>query len=474
MTTPFPTVQATPVPAVLVVDDDEAIREMLAAVLSRDGLSVTMAADGVEAVAAFAAQRHAVVLMDIRMPRMTGLEALAEIRKLDRSTAVILMTAFAEVGSAVQAIKDGAFDYVIKPFDIAEIQLQVGRALQMRRMRDDIATLHRELSSSYHTDRILTASPRMSELLQTIAKVAKSNATVLVTGESGTGKELVAAAIHYNSPRNAGPFVKVNCAAVPEGLLESEFFGHEKGAFTGAQARRRGRFEQAEHGTLFLDEIGDISASLQVKLLRVLQEREFERVGGTELVRTDVRVVVATNRNLEEMVRQGSFRQDLYFRLNVVTLKTVPLRERPEDISLLATHFLQRFAAENRIEVGGIDEQALERLRAYRWPGNIRELSNAMERAVVMSTGAMIVAEDLPEQIAGLAGDGETAGSSDIAPPTADEGGGGGLREQVSRFEARVVADALARNDGNRLRTAQELGISRRSLLYKLQEYGIS
>lgn len=226
MTTPFPTVQTTPAPAVLVVDDDEAIREMLAAVLSRDGLSVTTAADGVEAVAAFAAQRHAVVLMDVRMPRMTGLQALAEIRKLDRSTAVILMTAFAEVGSAVQAIKDGAFDYVIKPFDIAEIQLQVGRALQMRRMRDDIATLHRELSSSYHTDRILTASPRMSELLQTIAKVAKSNATVLVTGESGTGKELVAAAIHYNSPRNAGPFVKVNCAAVPEGLLESEFFGH--------------------------------------------------------------------------------------------------------------------------------------------------------------------------------------------------------------------------------------------------------
>ncbi|MBP2310061.1 acetoacetate metabolism transcriptional regulator AtoC [Azospirillum melinis] len=473
MTTQFPAMQAISAPAVLVVDDDEAIREMLAAVLTRDGLSVTTAADGVEAVAAFAAQRHAVVLMDVRMPQMTGLQALAEIRKLDRSTAVILMTAYAEVGAAVQAIKDGAFDYVIKPFDIAEILLQVGRALQMRRMRDDIATLHRELSSSYRTDRILTASPRMSELLQTIAKVAKSNATVLVTGESGTGKELVAAAIHYNSPRNAGPFVKVNCAAVPEGLLESEFFGHEKGAFTGAQARRRGRFEQAEHGTLFLDEIGDISPSLQVKLLRVLQEREFERVGGTELVRTDVRVIVATNRNLEEMVRQGLFRQDLYFRLNVVTLRTVPLRERPEDVRLLASHFLQRFAAENRIEVSGIDEQAMERLLAYRWPGNIRELSNAMERAVVMSTGAMIVTEDLPEQIAGQAGDSEPVAENDgdgAAAPSA----AGSLREQVSRFEARVVAEALARNDGNRMRTAQQLGISRRSLLYKLQEYGIS
>ncbi|PGH57782.1 two-component system response regulator [Azospirillum palustre] len=473
MTTQFPVLQAISAPAVLVVDDDEAIRAMLAAVLTRDGLSVTTAADGVEAVAAFAAQRHAVVLMDVRMPRMTGLQALAEIRKLDRSTAVILMTAYAEVGAAVQAIKDGAFDYVIKPFDIAEILLQVGRALQMRRMRDDIATLHRELSSSYRTDRILTASPRMSELLQTIAKVAKSNATVLVTGESGTGKELVAAAIHYNSPRNAGPFVKVNCAAVPEGLLESEFFGHEKGAFTGAQARRRGRFEQAEHGTLFLDEIGDISPSLQVKLLRVLQEREFERVGGTELVRTDVRVIVATNRNLEEMVRQGLFRQDLYFRLNVVTLRTVPLRERPEDVRLLASHFLQRFAAENRIEVSSIDEQAMERLLAYRWPGNIRELSNAMERAVVMSTGAMIVTEDLPEQIAGQAGDSEPATDTDSDGAPAPSAAGS-LREQVSRFEARVVADALARNDGNRMKTAQQLGISRRSLLYKLQEYGIS
>ena len=460
-----------PAATALVVDDDEGIRQMLAAVLSREGLAVATAADGVEAVAAFAAQRPAVVLMDIRMPRMTGLQALAEIRKLDRSTAVILMTAFAEVGTAVQAIRDGAFDYVIKPFDIAEILLLVGRALQMRTMRDDIATLHRELSSSYRTDRILTASPRMTELLQTIAKVAKSNATVLVTGESGTGKELVAAAIHYNSPRNAGPFVKVNCAAVPEGLLESEFFGHEKGAFTGAQARRRGRFEQAEHGTLFLDEIGDISPGLQVKLLRVLQEREFERVGGTDLVRTDVRVIVATNRNLEEMVRQGLFRQDLYFRLNVVTLRTVPLRDRPEDVRLLASHFLQRFAAENAIEVGGIDEQAMERLLAYRWPGNIRELSNAMERAVVMSTGAMIVAEDLPEQIAGRPGEDEEAVGATDARPIA---GSGSLREQVSRFEARVVAEALARNDGNRMRTAQELGISRRSLLYKLQEYGIS
>ncbi|MCG5244002.1 acetoacetate metabolism transcriptional regulator AtoC [Azospirillum doebereinerae] len=467
MTPPFPTA--------LVVDDDEAIRQMLAAVLSREGFAVTTAADGVEAVAAFAAQRPALVLMDIRMPRMTGLQALAEMRKIDRATAVILMTAYAEVETAVQAIKDGAFDYIIKPFDIAELLLLVGRALQMRSLRDDIAVLHRELSASYRTDRILTASPRMAELLQTIAKVAKSTATVLVTGESGTGKELVAAAIHYNSPRSAGPFVKVNCAAVPEGLLESEFFGHEKGAFTGAAARRRGRFEQAEHGTLFLDEIGDISASLQVKLLRVLQEREFERVGGTDLVRIDTRVIVATNKNLEEMVRQGQFRQDLYFRLNVVTLRTVPLRERPEDIRLLASHFLQRFAAENRIDVTGFDDQAMACLMAHGWPGNIRELSNAVERAVVMSTGPLIFCEDLPEQ---LACRGDDPAEPSLGPsPEPDHppvAGGTPLRDQVSRFEARVVAETLARNGGNRMRTAQDLGISRRSLLYKLQEYGIS
>ena len=454
-------------PAALVVDDDEGIRQMLAAVLSKEGFEVATAADGQEAVAAFAARRPAVVLMDIRMPRMSGLQALSEIRKIDRSAAVILMTAYAQVETAVQAIKDGAFDYIIKPFDIAEVKLLVGRALQMRGLRDDIAALHRELSASYRTDRILTNSPQMAELLQTIAKVAKSNATVLVTGESGTGKELVAAAIHYNSPRSAGPFVKVNCAAVPEGLLESEFFGHEKGAFTGAAARRRGRFEQAEHGTLFLDEIGDISPSLQVKLLRVLQEREFERVGGAEPIRADVRVVVATNKNLGEMVRQGQFRQDLYFRLNVVALRTVPLRERPEDIRLLASHFLQRFAAENQVDVAGFDEQAMECLLRYGWPGNVRELSNAVEHAVVMSTGSLILPEDLPEPISSKAG--EVPGAEAPADPQRRP-----LREMISRYEAQVIADALQRNGGNRMHTAQELGISRRSLLYKLQEYGIA
>lgn len=458
-----------PDPCVLVVDDDEAIRQMLMAVLTKDGMSVITAADGVEAVARFADLHPAVVLMDIRMPRLSGLQALAEIRKMDRTAAVILMTAFAEVETAVRAIKEGAFDYVIKPFDIAEIKLLVGRAMHMRALRDDIATLHRALSDSYQADRILTRSPRMQELLQTVAKVAKSNATVLVTGESGTGKEVLASIIHYNSPRAGGPFVKVNCAAVPEGLLESEFFGHEKGAFTGAVARRRGRFEQAEHGTLLLDEIGDISPSLQVKLLRVLQERQFERVGGGDSVRSDVRLIVATNRNLEEMVARGRFRQDLYFRLNVVTVETIPLRERREDIRLLAAQFLERFAEENHADVIGFDDRAIEALLAYDWPGNIRELSNAVERAVVMSTGQMIFVEDLPERIPNRIESGPLSLPDDAATLPQRS-----LRELVAEHEARVITEALRRNGGNRVRTAQELGVSRRSLLYKLQEYGIS
>lgn len=455
----------------LVVDDEEGIREMLSAVLTKQGLQVTTAADGAAAVEVFRSLRPAVVLMDIRMPGLNGLQALSEIRKIDRSAAVILMTAYAAVGTAVQAIKDGAFDYILKPFDIAEVVLLVERALQLRRMQDDIATLHRELSESYRSDRILTNSPKMMELCQSIGKVAKSNATVLVTGESGTGKELVAAAIHYNSPRAAGPFVRVNCAAVPEGLLESEFFGHEKGSFTGAAARRRGRFEQAERGTLFLDEIGDISPSLQVKLLRVLQEREYERVGGSEVLRSDVRVIVATNKNLEDMVRQGSFRQDLYFRMNVVTLRTIPLRERPEDIRLLAEHFLLRFAAENRIDATAFDDRTMDCLLHYAWPGNVRELCNAIERAVVMSTGRVIFPEDMPEQVIRLT---EAPTEAEELPPLpAEVLDGHSLREMLSQYESRLIAESLSRNGGSRMRTAQALGISRRSLLYKLQEYGI-
>jgi len=460
-------------PMILVVDDDDGIRQFLSAVLTKQGLLVITAENGADAVEMFRTERPDVVLMDIRMPRLSGQKAMSAILNIDRTAAVILMTAFAEVETAVQAIKDGAFDYIIKPFDITEVLLLVKRALELRRMREDISALHRELSESYRLDRILTNSPSMIELCQTITKVAKSTATVLVSGESGTGKELVATAIHFNSARRDKPFIKVNCAAVPDGLLESEFFGHEKGAFTGAVARRRGRFEQADGGTLFLDEIGDITPSLQVKLLRVLQEREFERVGGADRVHVDVRLIVATNKNLEDMVRQGLFRQDLYFRLNVVSLKTIPLRQRPEDVRLLAGYFLQKFAAENAIEITGFDEAATDCLLRHDWPGNVRELANAVERAVVMSTGREICPEDLPESIARLVAALEPEEALD-RPPAFEAGGNvRPLRDQVRAFEAQVIAEALARNGGNRVKTAQDLQISRRSLLYKIQENGI-
>jgi two-component system, NtrC family, response regulator AtoC len=459
----------SPTPTVLIVDDDEAIRQMLAAILAKEGVDIVLATDGVEAVEAFRRRHADVVLMDIRMPRRSGLDAMKEVLDIDRGTHVILMTAFAEVGTAVKAMKDGAFEYVIKPFDIEEIKVLVRRAIEIRSMRDDIISLRRELSERYGAEGILTDNPRMMELRQTVTKVARSNATVLIEGESGTGKELVATAVHYGSPRATGPFVKLNCAAIPEGLLESEFFGHEKGAFSGAVARRRGRFEQAEGGTLFLDEIGEISTALQVKLLRVLQEREFERVGGSTPIKTDVRIVAATNRDVEAMVRDGTFRQDLFFRLNVVRLRTIPLRERPEDIRLLAGHFLERFAVANSVVIRGFDPAALDCLSAYAWPGNVRELANAIERAVVMSTSGVILVDDLPESVSRVRdGDPASAGCQPL-----DGAGDRPLRVQVNEFETQVIRAALAHHGGNRARTAVALGISRRALLYKLQEYGI-
>ncbi|NPU85845.1 MAG: acetoacetate metabolism transcriptional regulator AtoC [Syntrophaceae bacterium] len=454
---------------ILVVDDDESVRKLLSVVLGKEGYDVTCADNGLTGLDAFRNTSPDIVIMDIRMPEMDGLQALEEISRMRRGAAVILMTAYAAVETAVKAMKLGAFDYVIKPFDIDEILLLVERALQMRQMRNDINLLHRELLATYRLDRILTDNPKMKDLCLTVTRIAGSNASVLITGESGSGKELIASAIHYNSKRKSGPFVKINCGAIPEGLLESEFFGHEKGAFTGAIARRRGRFEQAGGGTIFLDEIADISPNLQVKLLRVLQEREFERIGSNETIRTDVRVIVATNRDLESMVRAGTFRQDLYYRVNVVSLHVPPLRERPEDIRLLADHFLQRFAAENNRDILSFDDDAYQVLMGYGWPGNVRELANAVESAVIMGTGSVILSEDLPRHVLG----GERRdGHETEAQETAESQRP--LKEMVKEFERQAILQALERNQENRVRTARELGISRRSLLYKLQEYDIS
>ena len=445
---------------ILIVDDDESIRRMLAAVLAREGYQTVTAKDGEEGVALFRSASPDIVLMDIRMPGLSGIEAMRAMLELRQGAIVILMTAYADLDTAVQAIKIGVFDFVIKPFDLAEIGLLVNRAYQMREMKREIRCLQHELSESYRFDRIITTDPGMLALCESVSRIAARNASVVIHGESGVGKELLAASLHYNSPRAQRPFVKVNCGAIPEGLLESEFFGHEKGAFTGAVARRTGRFEHADGGTLFLDEIGELPLALQVKLLRVIQDRQFERVGGEKTLKVDVRLVAATNRNLEEMVALGTFRHDLFYRLNVVSLSVPPLRQRPSDISRLALHFLQKFTVEHGREIDDFDDHALAVMQRYSWPGNVRELSNAVERAVVMSSGNMIFAEDLPFSI--VQATRQALPPGDTGPKT--------LKEQVRGFEALVIQQALERNQGNRSRTANELGISRRALLYKLHE----
>lgn len=451
---------------ILIVDDEESVRKLLMAVLKREGYHVESAVDGQDALEKYSTVRPRVVLMDIRMPAMNGIAAFTEMKKKHSDVTVILMTAFAAVETAVAAIKLGAFDYLIKPFDIDEVTLLVNRAVQIQRMEKEITVLHRELNDSYRLDKVLTNSKKVEKLYQVIEKVAKSNASVLIIGESGTGKELIANAIHYNSPRCKGPFIKINCSALPEGLLESELFGHEKGAFTGAVMRRSGRFEQADKGTLFLDEIGEISTNLQVKLLRVLQEREFERVGGNETVKIDVRIITATNRNLEQMVQNGQFRQDLYYRMNVICLNSIPLRERKEDIRLLADHFLQKFSGENDRGIVSFDNDAIAALEEYDWPGNVRELANVIERAVIMSTGSVIFTEDLPDALRKNSMIGEIE-------PEKNNFLGSTLKEMIKEQECKLIKQALLSNRGNKMKTAKELGISRRTLIYKSQEYEI-
>jgi two-component system, NtrC family, response regulator AtoC len=449
---------------ILVADDEESVRKLLAAVLRREGYEVETAVDGEDALAKFKAIRPILVIMDIRMPNMDGLCAFKAIRKINWEVIVILMTAYAAVDTAVEAMKIGAYDYLIKPFNIDEVKLLVRRAMQVHTLTEEVKVLHRELHDNYRLDKILTNSSKMKDLYKIIGKVANTNTTTLIVGESGTGKELIANTIHYNSNRRHGPFIKINCGALPEGLLESELFGHEKGAFTGAIMRKPGRFELANTGTIFLDEIGEISPSLQVKLLRVLQEREFERVGGTETIKTDIRVIAATNRNLEEMVAKGTFREDLYYRLHVMLIKIPPLRERKEDIRLLADYFLHKFALESNKEMTAFDMETLVVMEDYHWPGNVRELANVVERAVIMSTGSIVFPEDLSshltrKEMPAFSFDVDCVGQS--------------LKEIVKRIERKVIKQALLKNSGNKMKTAKELGMSRRALLYKVQEYDI-
>jgi len=447
---------------ILVVDDEESHRIMLRAVLSEDGYAVTEAADGTDAIMAVEKEAFDIILMDIRMTVMDGIEALTEIRKISPLVPVLLMTAYASVKTAVEALKAGAFDYLTKTLDIEELKILIEKALEHYHLRAENLVLKERLGDRFDFSRIIGRSPKMKSLLEALAMVAPSDATVLIMGESGTGKEVVANAIHHNSPRAGQPFIKVSCAALPETLLESELFGHEKGAFTGAVSRREGRFQLAHRGTIFLDEVGEMSPAIQTKLLRVLQEKEFEPVGSGHTIKVDIRVITATNRDLEKDVKDGRFREDLYYRLNVVPIALPPLRERKEDIPPLAEHFLAHYREKNRKPLKGISGKALDLLVRYDWPGNIRELENCIERAVIMARDEVIVPADFPLQIQMLYGEGENDGF--------DIPYGIGLEE----MERVLIVKTLAETGGNRTRASEILGINRRTLQNKLRVYGLN
>ncbi len=450
-------------PLVLVVDDERGHRTMLRALLAQAGYRALEADDGDVAVDQVRTHPVDAVLLDLRMPRMGGIETLEALKRVRPELPVVLLTAYASVDTAVAAMKKGAFDYLTKPVDAADLRRVLEKALEFRRLEEEVRLLRERLGERFDFSSLIGRSRPMRELFETLALVAPSDATVLITGESGTGKELVANAIHQNSPRRDKPFVKVNCAALHENLLESELFGHERGAFTGATAQRKGRFELAHGGTLFLDEIGDMSPATQAKVLRVLQEGEFERLGGTRTLKVDVRVIAATHRDLEAMVAEGTFRQDLYYRLSVVPVHLPPLRERPEDIPLLAEHFLRVYASKNRKPIAGFTPEAMDLLVRHAWPGNVRELQNAVERAVILCLGERITPRELPPAVR----------ASAPPPPEAPSAAEPGLRT-LREAERELILRTLEETGGNRTRAARILGISRQTLITKLKEYGRS
>ncbi|MFB3852565.1 MAG: sigma-54-dependent transcriptional regulator [Vicinamibacterales bacterium] len=444
---------------VLVVDDEEAQRKVLAGFLAKRGFEVVQASRAVEALRAVSTRTVDLILTDLKMPGGTGIDLLDGVRQLNPEVPVIVMTAFGTIASAVDAMKRGAADYLTKPIDLDELEVLIGRTLERRALVAENRELRRQVETRYRLSGLETSNARMTEAINTAARAAASRVTVLIRGESGTGKELMARAIHYASPRAKGPLVAVNVAALPETLLESELFGHERGAFTGADRERRGRFELADGGSLFLDEIGDLPKGTQVKLLRVLQEQAFERLGGTRTIRVDVRVIAATNRDLEGMVRSGEFRDDLYYRLNVVSIEVPPLRQRREDIPLLVDHFLRRFAEESGGPPRAISREAMDLLMKYHYPGNVRELENLIHRAVVLARGGTIATADLPVHVAELRSEGQPAPSTFV--------------ERVAEFERALIVEALARADGVQTRAARTLGMSERHLRYKLRKYGL-
>ncbi len=442
---------------VLVVDDEASARSGLEKLLRQEGWAVDLASDGAQGLAVYAERPPDVVVTDLKMPNVGGLELLAKLHAADASLPIIVVTAFGDVGSAVAAMRAGAEHYLVKPVDFDELLVVLERALERRALRDEADNLRRALRERDRggLEGLIGASPAMQRVYKVAAQIAPARATVLLTGESGTGKGELARAIHQKGPRRDGPFVTLHCAALAESLLESELFGHERGSFTGADRRRIGRFEQAHGGTLFLDEIGEIPPSIQVKLLRVLQERSFERVGGNETIHVDVRLVAATNRDLAHEVEEKRFREDLYYRLNVVHIEMPPLRARGQDVLVLAEHFLARFCRENGSALAGFTPAATALLLGHRWPGNVRELENAIERAVVLAEGALLDATDLPEQA-------QTALAEGVRVP-------GSTMADIEKWAILTTLDAVG---GSTTKAAELLDLSVRTIQYRLHQYG--
>ena len=442
---------------ILLIDDDDSLRRVMEFSLTEAGHTVQAAASGEDGLRLFEKGAFDAVITDITMPGMSGMEVLAKVRQRVPTIPVIVITAYGTIESAVEAMKQGAFDYITKPFNRDELRLTLEKAIKMRRLEKENVELRAEVTDRYCFESIIGSSEKMKEVLDLAGRVAASDASLLITGESGTGKELLAKGVHFNSQRANGPFIAVNCAAIPEALIESELFGHVKGSFTGAVRDKEGKFELADGGTLFLDEVGDLRIDLQSKILRALQEREVDRVGGNKPVTVDVRVIAATNRDIERAVKEGAFREDLYYRLNVITLFIPPLRERKEDIPLLAGHFLKKFNTDADVHM---DASALSALTAYGWPGNVRELENVIERASVLKRGSLITREELPDNLKK-----EKMGVEDLILNIPEQG------ISLEELEKKLIMKALDKHKGNQTRAAEFLGITRPTLIYRMEKF---
>jgi two-component system response regulator PilR (NtrC family) len=469
-------------PRILVVDDEPSMREMLRIVLRRDGYDVLVAESGTQAIGLLQSERVDLLLSDIRMPDVSGVDVLRAAKAVDAGIVAFMMTAFASTDTAVEAMRLGAVDYFMKPFNMDELRLKVRQHLEASRLRQENVLLKRALSTSYSFSNIIGSSEPMVDVFRMIETIARTQSTVLITGESGTGKDLVARAVHFNSLRREHPFVALNCGAIPETLLESELFGHMRGAFTGADQNKKGLIEVAEHGTIFLDEIGEMNATMQVKLLRVLQERTFRRLGGTEEVAADIRVIAATNQDLPKLVAEGRFREDLFYRINVIPIHLPPLRDRREDIPLLAEHFLGKYAAQMEKPIHGLSHEARDLLAAYAWPGNVRELENAIERAVALEQTPVILPESLPAHVRGgtvradaprRSPDPDAAAGEPAAPLLPALGEGFDLEAQGEEFYRHYITLALQQAGGVQTRAAELLGMSFRSFRYYAKKLNI-